>query len=161
MGSSEKFRLRLNGFDGNISSFFTSIREQRQFYDCTLATDDDDDYSDNLRAHKVILSASSEFFKKILTKNSMCTHPNPLIYLKGISAKALTCLLDFMYNGEVNVAQDELDTFLEVAETLQIKGLTQTLIQLNTSRSNKRNASTAHLPPPSSDDSSKKIKVAH
>ena len=34
-------------------------------------------------------------------------------------------ILDFMYHGEVNVAQEELDKFLEVAETLKIKGLTQ------------------------------------
>ena len=107
-----------------MSRSFSSIRNNSQFFDCTLTTDDDEAYSDNLRAHKVILSACSKFFKNILTKESMCAHPNPLIYLKGISAKELRYILDFMYHGEVNVAKYELDKFLEVADTLKIKGLT-------------------------------------
>ena len=100
MSSSETFCLRWNEFEGNVSRSFSSIRNNNQFFDCTLTTDDDDDeaYSDNLRAHKVILSACSSFFKNILTKESMCTHPNPLIYLKGISAKELKYILDFIYH---------------------------------------------------------------
>ena len=127
MGSSETFCLRWNEFEGNVSRSFSSIRDNNQFFDCTLTTDDANEvaYSDNLRAHKVILSACSTFFRNILTKESMCAHPNPLIYLKGISAHDLKYILDFMYHGEVNVAKDELDKFLEVAETLKIKGLTK------------------------------------
>ena len=34
-------------------------------------------------------------------------------------------VLNFMYHGEVNVAQEELNSFLSVAEDLQVKGLTQ------------------------------------
>ena len=34
-------------------------------------------------------------------------------------------ILDFMYHGEVNVAQEELNSFLSVAEELRVKGLTQ------------------------------------
>jgi len=125
MGSSEKFCLRWNDFEANVSRSFAGIRDHNQFFDCTLTTDDDEAYSDNLRAHKVILSACSEFFRNILTKESMSAHPNPLIYLRGISAQDMKYILDFMYHGEVNVAQEELDKFLEVAETLKIKGLTQ------------------------------------
>ena len=86
----------------------------------------------------------------------MCAHPNPLIYLRGISAQDLTYLLDFIYYGEVNVAQDELDKFLEVAESLKIKGLTQTS---NRSRPNKRTASSAIVPFLSNNEPSKKLKV--
>ena len=125
MGSSDKFCLRWSDFEGNVSRSFASIRDNSQFFDCTLTTDDDEAYSDNLRAHKVILSACSKFFKNILTKESMCAHPNPLIYLKGISAQDLKYALDFIYHGEVSVAREELDKFLEVAEALKIKGLVQ------------------------------------
>ena len=145
MGSSEKFRLRWSDFEANVSRSFAGIRDHSQFFDCTLTTDDDEAYSDNLRAHKVILSACSEFFKNILTKESMCAHPNPLIYLGGISSRDMKYILDFMYHGEVHVAQEELDKFLEVAETLKIKGLNQ---ESNGSKASKRPASPNASSPP-------------
>jgi hypothetical protein len=37
----------------------------------------------------------------------------------------LQAVLNFMYHGEVNVAQEELNSFLAVAEDLKVKGLTQ------------------------------------
>ena len=116
--------MRWNDFGGNVSRSFATIRANNKFFDCTLTTDDDDTYSDYLRAHKVILAASSELFRKILEKESLCTNPSPVLYLKGISAKDLTNILDFIYQGEVNVAKEELDSFLEAAETLKVHGLT-------------------------------------
>ena len=38
---------------------------------------------------------------------------------------AFQAILEFMYNGEVNVAQEDLNSFLAVAEDLKVKGLTQ------------------------------------
>ena len=46
-----------------------------------------------------------------------------MIYLKGFKAKPLTALLDFMYNGVADIYQDDLETFLTMAEELQLKGL--------------------------------------
>jgi hypothetical protein len=37
----------------------------------------------------------------------------------------LAMIFDFMYNGEVNVQQDSLNSFLALAERLQVRGLTQ------------------------------------
>ena len=45
-----------------------------------------------------------------------------LIYLKGIKASSLTAIIDFLYLGEANVFQDDLDDFLALAEELQLKG---------------------------------------
>ena len=44
--------------------------------------------------------------------------------LKDVGHKELVAILQFMYQGEVNVRQEELATFLKTAEMLQIKGLT-------------------------------------
>ncbi len=52
-------------------------------------------------------------------------HQHPLLYLKDVRYKDLESVLSFMYHGEVNVAQDQLNSFLLVAEELQVKGLTQ------------------------------------
>jgi len=117
MGSSEKFCLRWNEFESNISGAFRELREEKDFFDVTLACDDS-----QIQAHKVILSACSPFFRNILRRNP---HQHPLLYLKGVKYKDILAVLDFMYMGEVNVAQEELNSFLSVAEDLRVKGLTQ------------------------------------
>merc|ERR1712106_1055979 len=77
---------------------------------------------DQMQAHKLILSACSPFFRTILRRNR---HEHPLLYLKGVKYADLVSVLNFMYHGEVNVAQEELNSFLAVAEDLKVKGLTQ------------------------------------
>ena len=117
-GSGEKFCLRWNDFENNISTAFRELRDDKDFFDVTLACDDN-----QLQAHKVILSACSPFFRSVLKKNP---HQHPLLYLKGVKYEDILSVLNFMYHGEVNVAQEELNSFLAVAEDLQVKGLTQT-----------------------------------
>jgi len=116
MGS-EKFCLRWNDFESNISVAFRELREDKDFFDVTLACDDE-----QIQAHKVILSACSPFFRTVLRRNP---HAHPLLYLKGVKYSDLQSVLNFMYHGEVNVAQEELNSFLAVAEELRVKGLTQ------------------------------------
>ena len=117
MASSEKFCLKWNDFESNVSGAFREIREERDFFDVTLACDDN-----QMEAHKVIISACSPMFRNILRRNP---HQHPLLYLRGVKYKELENVLNFMYQGEVNVAQEDLNTFLSVAEELQVKGLTQ------------------------------------
>merc|ERR1711892_1437093 len=117
MGDAEKFCLRWNDFESNISGAFRELRDDKDFFDVTLACDED-----QIQAHKVILSACSPFFRNILRRNP---HPNPLLYLKGVKFTDLQYVLNFIYHGEVSVGQEELNTFLAVAEELRIKGLTQ------------------------------------
>jgi len=117
MSSCEKFCLRWNDFETNISVAFRELREDKDFFDVTLACDDQ-----QMQAHKVILSACSPFFRSVLKKNP---HAHPLLYLKGVKYVDLVAVLNFMYHGEVNVAQEELNSFLAVAEELKVKGLTQ------------------------------------
>ena len=117
MTASEKFALKWNDFQDNITLAFSNLRDDNRFTDVTLITMD----GQPLEAHKVVLSASSPFFMNILKINK---HPKPLIYLKGFKAKDLVSILDFMYHGVADVYQENLDNFLAVAEELQLKGLT-------------------------------------
>jgi len=114
---SEKFCLRWNDFETNISSAFRELRDDKDLFDVTLVCEDE-----QIQSHKVILSACSQFFRKILCRNP---HQHPLLYLKGVNCSDLQSVLNFMYHGEVNVAQEQLNTFLAVAEDLKVNGLTQ------------------------------------
>ena len=117
MGCSENFCLTWNDFRENLTSSFSEQRSNPDFTDVTLACED----KGLLTAHRVILAASSLFFRDVLSKQK---HPDLLIYMRGIKTKDLNCLLDFIYNGEVNIFQEDLDGFLAIAEELGLKGLT-------------------------------------
>jgi len=147
MGSAEKFCLRWNDFESNISSAFRELREDKDFFDVTLACADD-----QIQAHKVILSACSPFFRAVLKRNR---HEHPLLYLKGVKFIDLVSVLNFMYHGEVNVAQEELNSFLAVAEELKVKGLTQ-----NSNEEGGSNQSTEQQKPRPRDPPSERLSAA-
>ena len=114
---SEQLCLQWNDFKENVNSAFGSLRNDKEFTDVTLAGED----GQQIEAHKVILAASSPFFQKILQKTK---HPHPLIYFRGFQSKDFVSILDFLYFGEANVFQEDLDSFLAIAEEIQLKGLT-------------------------------------
>ena len=114
---SEKLCLKWHDFQENLSTTFGNLREDKEFTDVTLACED----GQQVKAHKVILAASSPLFQNLLTKNK---HPHPLIYLKGAKFEDLLAIVDFLYFGEANVFQENLDAFLSMAEELKLKGLT-------------------------------------
>ena len=57
---------------------------------------------------------------------SFSEHAHPVILLWDVKADDLKLLFNFMYEGQVNVAQERLSTFLTLAERLQVRGLTST-----------------------------------
>jgi len=140
MGSSEKFCLRWNDFESNISLAFREIRDEKDFFDCTLSCG-----SRQIQAHKLILSACSPFFRSILRQNP---HQHPLLYMKGVAFTDMQAVLNFMYHGEVNVAQDELNSFLAVAEDLKVKGLTQNNSSDSNSSSKPKSEASSNVPRP-------------
>ena len=93
------------------------MREGNDFADVTLACED----GQQIDAHKVILAASSPVFQSMLKKNK---HHHPLIYMRGITSEDLRTITDFMYFGEANIFQENLESFLAIAEDLKLTGLT-------------------------------------
>ena len=113
---SEQLCLKWNDFQENVNAAFGNLREDNEFADVTLACED----GQQIEAHKVILAASSPFFQTLLRRNR---HPHPLIYMKGVKSENLISIVDFLYCGETNVYQENLDSFLAIAEELKLKGL--------------------------------------
>ena len=114
----EKLWLQWNDFKDNVKIAFGNLRDYIDFTDVTLACED----GKQVRAHKVILAASSPTLQKILRKNQ---HPQPsMIYMLGLKSEDLIAMIDFIYFGEAKVFQENLDSFLAFAEEPQLKGLT-------------------------------------
>ena len=95
---------------------FRNLRGDETFTDVTLTCED----GQQVEAHKVILADSSPFFKKMLERNK---HLHPLIYMRGLKSDDLFAIIDFLYCGEANVFQENLDSFLSIAEELELQGL--------------------------------------
>lgn len=111
----QQINLKWKSFHSNILSSFESMWEEEGLVDVTLATD-----GRCLKAHKIMLSASSPFFKKIFQMNP-CQHP--VIVLQDVHYSELESILKFVYKGEVSIMQENLPLLLRAAETLQIRGL--------------------------------------
>ena len=113
---SEKFSLKWNDYNSKWNSSLSKLRGNNAFADVTLTSDDKVKFS----AHRILLSSCSNVFNFILEDSNQA---NPLLYLGGISSTNLGFILDYIYNGEVNLYQEQLDGFLESAQKLEIEGL--------------------------------------
>ena len=113
----EMYEVKNENFQGTAESMLKRAWEERDFSDVTLVSEDET----RIQAHKIVLGSSSSFFSNILKKHS---HPNPLIFVKGVSSSLLSSMVAFMYKGQVEVAKENLDKFLEACTDFKIRGLT-------------------------------------
>ncbi|XP_021693997.1 modifier of mdg4 isoform X39 [Aedes aegypti] len=141
MADDEQFSLCWNNFNTNLSAGFHESLVRGDLVDVTLAAE-----GQLVKAHRLILSVCSPYFRKMFTQ--MPANQHAFIFLKDVSHSALKDLIQFMYCGEVNVKQDALPAFISTAEALQIKGLTETGESAPTHPSPAKEAS--HIPSASS-----------
>ncbi|KAH8420301.1 hypothetical protein KR009_009002 [Drosophila setifemur] len=117
MDDTQHFCLRWNNYQSSITSAFENLRDDEAFVDVTLACE-----GRSIKAHRVVLSACSPYFRDLL-KSTPCKHP--VILLQDVNFMDLHSLVEFIYHGEVNVHQKSLPSFLKTAEVLRVSGLTQ------------------------------------
>ena len=118
MDQPDRFSLKWDEFEPNLRNTFAGLRREEDFADVTLVSED----GHLLRAHKVLLSATSPLLDTILRSQD---HPKPLIFMRGAKMDVLNCLLDFIYFGEVELRGDQLDKFMALANELKVKGLSK------------------------------------
>lgn len=116
MASNQQFSLKWTNYTNHITNAFDSLRSKEDFCDVTLSCE-----GRKIRAHKVLLSACSSYFKDIFKENP-CQHP--VIIFRNVKYDDLLSIVVYMYQGEVNIEQESLPTFLHTAEMLSIQGLT-------------------------------------
>ena len=84
--------------------------------DVTLVSED----LQQLTAHKVVLSSCSPVLKYLLKSRN---HPHPVLFLKGARFRNLEYILEFIYSGQVDIPQEHLNDFLQLAQDLKLKGI--------------------------------------
>ncbi|XP_067007248.1 protein bric-a-brac 2 isoform X4 [Anabrus simplex] len=117
MGTSQQFSLRWNNYLSHIIGAFDSLRSDEDLVDVTLSCE-----GKRIRAHKMLLSACSTYFRDLFKENP-CQHP--VVIFRNVKFEDLVALVDFMYQGEVNVVQEQLGSFLTTAELLAVQGLSE------------------------------------
>ncbi|XP_043465488.1 protein bric-a-brac 2 isoform X3 [Leptopilina heterotoma] len=112
----QHYCLRWNNYQSNMTSVFHQLLQTEAFVDVTLACNEA-----SLKAHKVVLSACSSYFQKLLLSNP-CKHPT-IIMPQDVCFNDLKFIIEFVYRGEIDVSQAELQSLLKTADQLKIKGL--------------------------------------
>ncbi|XP_052865638.1 protein abrupt-like [Anopheles cruzii] len=118
MTGQQQYSLRWNDYTSYITGAFDALRYEEDLVDVTLFCE-----GRKIRAHKVLLSACSTYFKEIFKENPS---QHPVIIFKNVKFTDLMSLVEFMYQGEVSVLQESLPSFLHTAEMLSIRGLADT-----------------------------------
>ena len=115
--------LHWQNFSSTISGSFQNFRSNSLLFDVTLACSSNinEDKPVFIKAHKVILAASSSLFKNLICNFE--ENSNTVIYLNGIEEDQLNSIIDFVYTGQVNVEQSKLERFLQVGQVLRVEGL--------------------------------------
>jgi len=113
----KKFNLRWDDFRDNFHERLRDVKADESLCDISLVTEDEQ----IVKAHKLVLSATSQYFQNIFKK----IHPNHhmLLFLPGIDFENLNHLLSYMYEGEVQVREESLEDVLIYAKKFKINGL--------------------------------------
>jgi len=136
MTEREKFELTWASFAPSFMSAVREIRDDSSFFDITLLTSGTRQHQ--ISAHRLVLSACSTVFRNIL--KNMNTNNHTYLYLKGVQYEMLTSMLDFMYQGRVSVAKEDLSSFMDLADELQVSGLTYSEIDKQAGKSKSTSA---------------------
>jgi hypothetical protein len=76
----------------------------------------------SIRAHQMLLAAFSPYFQVLFASNP-CKHP--VVFLHGAQLTVVKALVDFVYQGTVTCSVVDVPGILELARSLQIRGLDQ------------------------------------
>jgi len=120
----ELLGLDWSSYKLTVTKNLKTLIQDQQFVDVTLHCE-----GKSLKAHKLYLSACSNYFKNILKETNLWQHP--ILFLSEIPFLDLQKILEFIYCGEIEIPQNRLTSFLKSAQTLKINGLIETLCNPN------------------------------
>ncbi|KAJ8982542.1 hypothetical protein NQ317_005544 [Molorchus minor] len=108
-------RLYADKYLDNIGSMFGTLYRDELLTDCILHCKDG-----AAKAHKLILAASSPYFRKIFLEHE---EKQTAFIMYGVSVGPLKELLELIYKGSIDIPGDSLNSVFDLAEELQVKGI--------------------------------------
>lgn len=117
------FNLKWKNHQNHIMSVFDKILLNETFSDVSLVCVDlDTETTQAIKAHKIILGASSPYFEMVFGEHPT-SQPVVVVMPAEVKIEDLQHVLHFIYRGEVQVPQDQVQPVLRCARQLKIKGL--------------------------------------
>ena len=117
MNQKDNLQMVWSEFESSITKYMSGSLECPDFSDVTLVCEE----GQQVQAHRVIISASSRWFEQVL--KALRSNPHPLVYMRGVKKDDLDAVVNFIYNGETQIQKQSLDSFLQLARDLELRGL--------------------------------------
>lgn len=115
MCGSQQYRLRWDDHKSNFINVFEEYFNNSALTDCTLTVGD----GISISCHKMVLVACSDFFRNVFMSNPP-QNPSTIVLL-NVQYSDMRAILEYMYKGEVNVAQEHLSGLMKLAEFLKVR----------------------------------------
>lgn len=115
-GTGEAFCLRWNNHKSNLVEIIESLIKMECYVDCTIYVDNHVQF----KAHRMVLAASSLYFRMILND---APQDHCSIILPGVQEFEMRALLEYIYAGEVNIPESLIPRVIKIAKMLDVKGL--------------------------------------
>lgn len=122
-GQQQQYCLRWNQHRSNLLGAFDQLLQSEALTDVTLSCG-----GASIKCHRIILAACSGYFQSLFVETNVCgssmgVQQHPIVVFKDIGLPELRAILEFIYRGEVSVAQEQVGALLKAAESLKVKGL--------------------------------------
>lgn len=108
--------LRWNNHKSNLVEILEALIKMECYVDCTIYVDNHVQF----KAHRVVLAACSPYFQAIL-QDAPQDHCS--IIFPGVQEFEMRTLLEYIYAGEVNIAESQIPRIMKIAKMLEVKGL--------------------------------------
>ena len=112
----DTFSIDWDDFSATSTERFRPLIREAKFSDVTLVSGD----GQRIPGHQVILATGCTFFKNLLENEA---NSKPLIFFRGVEANLLQPLIDFLYTGKAQVAEELIANFVTLAEDFGVEGL--------------------------------------
>ncbi|XP_015784223.1 longitudinals lacking protein, isoforms H/M/V isoform X2 [Tetranychus urticae] len=138
-GLQKPLRLRRVNHSDEVVSGFSKLLKTESMTDVTLICSG----GQTIRAHRVILSTFSPYFRAIFESQPFSNNPcqYPVIVIKDLALSELRTIVEFIYKGEVSVSRDKLSAVLQAAKELEVSGLSDLKVDGNSSSSTSSSSS--------------------